>query len=67
MAKCPVCRDSLLYLNEQPVEIGPQRRRADSVAYTCPKCDAVLGFGPDMDEIENRIRIAIGKAPGRQR
>jgi uncharacterized protein with PIN domain len=66
MAKCPKCDKGLIYLNEQAVEIGPQRRRADSVAYVCPHCDAVLGFGLDMDEIEKRAVTAIAKASGRR-
>ena len=66
MATCPKCGKGFIYLNEEAVEIGPQRRRADSVAYTCPHCDSVLGFGPEMDEIEKRVEAAIAKATGRR-
>jgi|HubBroStandDraft_6_1064221.scaffolds.fasta_scaffold296178_3 uncharacterized protein with PIN domain len=66
MAKCPKCDQGFIYLNEEIVEVGMMRRRADSVAYVCPHCDAILGFGPDMDEIEKRVAAAIAKTTGRR-
>ena len=62
MAKCPKCDKALTSFNEQWVFDRFSRRRTESIAYTCPHCDAVLGFGLDMDEIEKRVATVIAKA-----
>jgi uncharacterized protein with PIN domain len=66
VAKCPKCDKGFIYLNEETVKIGPQQHLAASVAYVCPHCDTIIGFGPDLEEIQKIVGSAIAKAISRR-